>query len=245
MGIVSPGSYFATRSAQKGALASRFCPTFIPASEPLASTPLQMAAMTPPLRSVFHILCRVPALSESLATRATATRTLSQVAPHNRHWGRPTNTPKGFLNVSHHTFTGVPVVNSLFLLPRQNPWVIPGYPRPKRYRPYPRPQILSSGDHPVVSKGKKRRRRRCGPRPRPVNPGLSGGVVWSLIPTSHPRSGIAGAGSTLLIADYDVEMDEATYVPEVPGVQLVDVEMVDDFLPGVPTTVASVRCAWS
>lgn len=47
---------------------------------------------------------------------------------------------------------------------------------------------------------------------------------------------VAITDSTFRITDYDVEMDEVTHVPEV---DLVDVEMVDDFLPQIPTVITS------
>lgn len=71
-----------------------------------------MVAMVLPLRSIFHILCNVPASSGFSAAKATAT--LSQAAPRNPAISsRPIGTPKGYLSVSYRALTGVLVVNSL------------------------------------------------------------------------------------------------------------------------------------
>ena len=72
-----------------------------------------MVVVVPPLRSVFHILCNVPALSELSATRTFAT--LSRVAPRNPYFDYPTSTPKGCPSVRCHTFTSVHEVISLLL----------------------------------------------------------------------------------------------------------------------------------
>lgn len=70
-----------------------------------------------------------------------------------------------------------------------------------------------------------------------------GSVIQSPIPpyAPHPQQdvGVASAVSSIpsIAEDCDVEMGEAIYIPEV---DLVDVEMVDDFLPRILSVVVSI-----
>lgn len=87
------------------------------------------------------------------------------------------------------------------------------------------------------------RAKRCGSRSQPANPDLSGGAVRPLVRlhSSHSQHGI-GVVTAADPTHYDLEMDEAARPQEV---DLVDVEMVDDFLPRIPTITVSIRFTWS
>jgi hypothetical protein len=104
-----------------------------------------------------------------------------------------------------------------------------------RYQPYPQLDVLSLGQHLIFGKQRKADRQRSrsqlgdqGPDSGIVQPLAqallqSGRSVEAIIPV-NPNPSL----STVL--DCDVEMDEAACVPEM---DLLDVEMEDDFLPQI------------
>lgn len=164
-----------------------------------------MPFIAPPLRSVSRAVLNTPVLKGSSTTVAA----LPHIAPHNPYRGQSISTPPGW---------------------RKRLLVIPECSPPRRYKPYPRPQILSPGQYPTPGKRRKKKAKRRGSWRRLY---LCGGVVQppAFVCAPHPQHRF---GFTAVIGpvsqtarDHDVEMDEAVYVPE----DLVDVEMADDFLP--------------
>jgi hypothetical protein len=126
----------------------------------------------------------------------------------------------------HHVFT---VLDFPFRVRYQNPLVIPGYSPPKRYKPYPSPRVFPSLQHLALERNSERTKRR---RARYRRPG--GSAIQPPVPayTPHPQhsAGVVAVAASIppMAEDCDVEMDEAIFTPEV---DLIDVEMLDDFLP--------------
>jgi len=118
--------------------------------------------------------------------------------------------------------------------------VTPVHPPSNRYQPYPQPQILPTGELLVL--GQRDSTRHYKLQHQLVDPQIDGRMVQPPAPANapHPEYDVdVMTADDLILApmtDYDVEMEEASYAPEV---NFTDVEMEDDCLLLIPTIVVT------
>jgi len=176
-----------------------------------------MVTVLPPFHSVFHTLCGVTSPSVFSATRAPAA--LPQLASYKLYSGR-------FIDVGNDC--------------HDNPLVVPGYSPSKRYQPYPQPRILATGR--LLVFGQRDITKHYEPQCQFVDPQVSGGVVQPVAPicVPHPEydTDVTMIDDPALPSaeDYDVEMGEANYTPEVDSR---GVEVEDDCLLPIPAIIVT------
>lgn len=108
-----------------------------------------------------------------------------------------------------------------------------------RYQPYPQPQVLAPGQFLVF--GQRESTAQHGSRSRLVDPRIDSGVIQPPAPANAPYPEYTvDAMVTDNFTPTTAVLDYGAGTTSVPEVDIVDVEMEDDFLPEIPAIIVSI-----